>query len=81
MIDWTIVLVVVFAVVVIYVVERYTRQKPVEVSDALKLGALGGAVTGGVLYTIGEGGGAATTELLDAATSAAQDMFVGKPSF
>lgn len=74
MIDFTILAVVVFAVVVIYVVERYTRQKPVEVADATKLAVLSAGITGGVLYAI-------DTDAVATVAEAAQDMFVGKPSF
>jgi len=79
MIDLTIVGVVVFAVIVLYVVERYTRQKSVDVGDALKLGTLSGALTGGVLYAIGGDGSVASA--VASVTETAQDMFVGKPSF
>ena len=70
----TILAVVVFAAVVLYVVERYTRQKPIVALDAVKLAALSGALTGGVLYTVGDSEVAAVVET-------AQDMFVGKPEF
>lgn len=74
MIDLTIVAVVTFAVIVLYVVERYTRDKKIEVADAAKLGVLSAAITGGVLYTID--GNVVTTVV-----ESAQEMFVGKPSF
>lgn len=77
MIDLTTVAVVALAVVVLYVVERYTRQKPVDVLDAVKLSVLSAALTGGVLYTIDGNPVTAVAE----AVSSAQDMFVGKPSF
>jgi hypothetical protein len=71
----TILAIVVFATIVLNVVERYTRQKPIETADALKLGTLSAALTGGVLYAVGD------TEVISAAVETAQDMFVGKPSF
>jgi hypothetical protein len=74
MIDLTIVGVVVFAVAVLYVVERMTRGRKVDVVDMIKLGALSGGITGGILYSINGDSVAAVVET-------AQDMFVGKPSF
>lgn len=77
MVDWTILAIVVFAVIVLYVVERYTRQKPIEVGDAIKLGVLSAGITGGVLYSI-DGD---VPSVVAAVTDTAQEMFVGKPSF
>jgi hypothetical protein len=75
MIDITVLAIVTFAVIVLYVVERYTRNKQIEVLDAAKLGVLSAAITGGVLYTI-DG-----SEVVPTIVEKAQDMFVGKPSF
>lgn len=74
MIDLTIVAVVVFAVGVLYVVERMTRSKKVDIVDMIKLTALSGGITGGVLYSMDGSTVASVVET-------AQDMFVGKPSF
>ena len=74
MIDLTIIAIVAFAVGVLYVVERMTRGKNVDVVDMIKLGALSGGITGGVLYSIDGNSVASVVET-------AQDMFVGKPSF
>lgn len=77
MIDWTIVGIVVFAVLAIYVVERVTRQKRINAGSAVKLGALSAGLTAGVLYAIDE-------DIVNTVTTikeTAQDMFVGKPSF
>jgi hypothetical protein len=74
MIDLTLVAIVVFAVVVIYVVERYTRQKKINFGSAMKLGVLSAGLTAGVLYAI-------DTDVVATVTETAQDMFVGKPSF
>jgi hypothetical protein len=71
----TILAIVVFATIVLYVVERYPRHKPIETLAALKLGGLSAALTGGVLYAVGD------TEVVAAAVESAQDMFVGKPAF
>lgn len=74
MIDLTIIAVVVFAVGVLYVVERMTRGKQVDAVDLIKLSALSGGITGGILYSIDGNTVASVVET-------AQDMFVGKPSF
>ena len=70
---------VVAGVVVLYVVERLTKQSPVMWTDALKLGGLSAAITGGVLYSVGGGGG--ESETVQSVVEHAQEMFVGKPSF
>ena len=77
MIDWTIVGIVVFAVLVIYVVERITRQKKINAGSAIKLGILSAGLTSGVLYAIDED----IVTTVSAIKETAQDMFVGKPSF
>jgi hypothetical protein len=69
---------VVVGVVVLYVVERLTKQSPVMWTDALKLGGLSAAITGGVLYSVGGGG---ESETVQSVVEHAQEMFVGKPSF
>jgi hypothetical protein len=76
MIDWTLVAIVAFAALVLYVVERYTRGKKIEVADATKLGILSAGLTGGVLYAVG-GDAPTATSIVETA----QEMFVGKPSF
>ena len=76
MVDWTIVAVVAFAAVVLYVVERYTRGKKIDALDGAKLGVLSAGLTGGVLYAIGGDDGTVA-----AVVETAQDMFVGKPTF
>jgi hypothetical protein len=77
MIDWTIVGIVVFAVLAIYVVERVTRQKKINAGSAIKLGVLSAGLTSGVLYAIDEDIVSTVTTIKETA----QDMFVGKPSF
>ncbi len=74
MIDWTIVGLVAFAAIVLYVVERYTRGKKIDALDGTKLGVLSAGLTGGVLYAIGD-------ETVATVVETAQDMFVGKPTF
>ena len=79
MLDWTIVAIVAFAAIAIYVVERYTRSKSIDTLDALKLGTLSAALTGGVLYTVSSAD--SSPAILAAVSDTGQDMFVGKPSF
>jgi uncharacterized membrane protein YeiH len=69
--------------VVLYAVERYTQKKPVEWTDASKIGLLSGAGAGGIVYAMGGGESAvsAVAEMASSAGGAVQDMFVGKPSF
>lgn len=69
--------------VILYAVERYTQKKPVEWTDASKIGLLSGAGAGGIVYAMGGGDNAvaAVTEMASSAGGAVQDMFVGKPSF
>lgn len=64
----------------VYAVERYTRKQPVDWMDASKIGLLSGAGAGGLLYAMGGDIEVATTAVTHA-SSAVQDMFVGKPSF
>jgi|LauGreDrversion4_2_1035121.scaffolds.fasta_scaffold900894_2 hypothetical protein len=83
MVEWTLVAVIVFATLVLYCVERYTRQKTIDLADAVKLSTLSGVLTGGVLYAVdgGDGVTSVAAEVLSSAVDTAQDMFVGKPSF
>lgn len=77
---FTIIGIVVFATLVIYIVERYTSQKAIQTMDALKLSGLSAVLTTGVLYTV-SGGGETIIAPAVAAATAAQEMFVGKPAF
>lgn len=74
------IVIVAVAGVFVYIVERYTKKKPVEWSDAAKIGLLSGAGAGGLLYAVG-GDVETVTATVSTASSAVQDMFVGKPSF
>jgi hypothetical protein len=65
--------IVVVATVAIYVLERYTKGKPVDWLDATKLGSLAAALGGGVLYS--------TSEDVAAVVETTQEMFVGTPAF
>jgi hypothetical protein len=74
MIDLTMVAIAAFVVGVLYVVLRMTQGKSVNTMDIIKFGGVSGGITAGVLYFMENGNVSTVTE-------AAQDMFVGKPSF
>jgi Flp pilus assembly protein CpaB len=75
------IVVVAVAGVLVYIVERYTKKKQVEWTDAAKIGLLSGAGAGGLLYAVGGDVETVVTSTVATASSAVQDMFVGKPSF
>jgi hypothetical protein len=74
------IVVVAVAAVLVYIVERYTKKKPVEWMDAAKIGLLSGAGAGGLLYAVG-GDVESVAATVSTASVAVQDMFVGRPSF
>ena len=83
MIDVNVLLVIVLvaiASVIVYIVERYTKKKRVEWSDASKIGLVAGASAGGLVYALG-GDTESVVASVSTASTAVQDMFVGKPSF
>lgn len=63
---------------VLYIWDRNTKNESVEWLDAGKLALGAGGVAGGIAYAVGTDDAAAAVESV---TSAAQDMFVGKPGF
>ena len=64
--------------VVLYVWDRRTKQEQIDWGTAGKLATGAGAIAGGVVYAVGDD---AVETVVDAVTTAAQDMFVGKPGF
>ena len=83
MIDTNLLIVIVLvaiAGVVVYAAERYTKKEPVDWTDASKIGLLSGAGAGGLLFAMG-GDTETAVAAVTSASSAVQDMFVGKPSF
>jgi len=83
MVDTNLLIVIVLvalAGVVVYAAERYTKKQPVDWTDASKIGLLSGAGAGGLLYAMGGDTETAVATVASAST-AVQDMFVGKPSF
>jgi hypothetical protein len=63
---------------VLYVWERNTKGQDVEWLDAGKLALGAGGVAGGVAYAVGTDVAEAA---VDSVTTAAQEMFTGKPEF
>lgn len=83
MVDTNLLIVIVLvalAGVVVYAAERYTKKQPVDWTDASKIGLLSGAGAGGLLYAMG-GDTETVVATASIASTAVQDMFVGKPSF
>ena len=74
MIDLTIVAIAALVVGVLYAVLKMTQGKSIDTTDIIKFGGVSGGITAGVLYFMENGNVSTVTE-------AAQDMFVGKPSF
>ena len=66
---------VVAVVMILYVMDRRSKDQPIDVMDATKVVGGAGVLTGGVVYALG---GADAAEPMVAAV---QDMFTGKPSF
>jgi hypothetical protein len=62
----------------LYVWDRRTKQAPVDMVDAAKMTVGAGAIAGGVAYAVGTD---AASEVVETATAAVQEMFVGKPGF
>ncbi|NBR60729.1 hypothetical protein EB118_02650 [bacterium] len=73
-----IILVIAVGSILVYAVERYTKNRPFEWMDASKIGLLSGAGAGGIVYALG---GESVTSVVSSVTDSVQDMFVGKPSF
>lgn len=63
---------------VLYIWDRYSKEIPVDWLDAGKLALSAGGVAGGVAYAVGTDG---AVDAVETVTTAAQEMFVGKPSF
>lgn len=82
MIDTNLLIVIVAIAVgafVIYAIERYTRRKPIDVADGIKVSMLSGAGAGGIVYALGDT--SVVTDTIASAASTVEEMFVGKPSF
>ena len=72
---------VVVTVAVLYVLDRRSRKQPVDWVDLSKLVLGTSAVTGGVVYSVGDGALEGVETILETVAEAAPEMFVGKPGF
>ncbi len=63
---------------VLYVWDRTSKNQEIEWLDAGKMALGAGGVAGGVAYAVGSDG---MDVAVESVTTAAQDMFVGKPGF
>jgi len=70
--------VVALSAIILYVLDRWSKKEDVDVANAAKLGVSAAAVAGGVAYAVG---GDDVVEVAEKVTTAAQEMFVGKPEF
>ena len=66
---------VVVVAVLLYAVDRRSKEEPMEVMDAAKIAGGAGVLAGGVVYALGG------AEAAEPVMAAVQDMFTGKPSF
>ena len=62
----------------LYVLDRRAKTQPVDYTDLGKIVAGSGVLTGGVLYSLGTD---TIVEAAETVTTAAQEMFGGKPEF
>ncbi len=65
-------------VIILYVLDRWSKKEDVDIANAAKLGVSAAAVAGGVAYAVGTDDIAQVAETV---TTATQEMFVGKPEF
>ena len=65
-------------VAIVYIWDQRQRSGHVEWESAAKVAVGAGSIAGGVAYAVGTD---TLFEAVETATSAAQEMFVGKPEF
>jgi hypothetical protein len=70
--------IVVVGAVAMYMLDRYQKKQDIVWTDAGKVAAAAGVLTGGVLVATTTEAGSA---VVDAVKTTTADMFVGKPSF
>jgi hypothetical protein len=67
---------------ILYTLERKSKDEPIVWVDAMKLSLFGGLISAGIVFTTtAETVTTAVTEAIKDIPSAAQEMFVGSPSF
>jgi len=66
------------AIIILYAIDRWSKKEEIDVAAAAKLGVSAAAVAGGVAYAVG---GDDVADVAEKVTTAAQEMFVGKPEF
>jgi hypothetical protein len=66
---------VVIVAIVLYAIDRRSKEEAIDVMDAAKVGGGAGVLAGGVVYALGG------AEAAEPVMTAVQDMFTGKPSF
>lgn len=71
--------IVTFGAIALYVLDRYSKQQEIVWSDAAKVGVAGSLLTGGIVFAIGGDGGAAVVDAVQKTIES--DIFLGKPSF
>jgi hypothetical protein len=64
---------------VLYVMDRRSKQAPIEVADAAKLALGASTIAGGVAYAVA--GAEDAAGLVETVAETTQEMFVGKPDF
>ena len=65
-------------VIVLYVLDRWSRKEDIDIVSMAKLGTSAAAVAGGVVYAVGAED---VTEVAEKVVATTQEMFVGKPEF
>ena len=66
---------------IVYALERKAKSEPIIWENALKLSLFGGLVTSGVVFATTVDIPEVVTTVTETLPSAAQEMFVGTPSF
>jgi TRAP-type C4-dicarboxylate transport system permease small subunit len=66
---------------IVYALERRSKDEPIVWTDALKLSLFGGLVSAGIVFTTTAETVTAVTNAVAELPAAAQEMFVGTPSF
>lgn len=66
---------VVVVVILLYVMDRRSKEQSIDISDIAKVSSGAGILTSGVVYALGG------ADVAEPALAAVQDMFIGKPGF